>query len=127
MPSISENSPHRSQDLRSPDHRSILAARFARLIAWTSSAVRHVPDQSLRPNVKHASSTTNVSNPRFPAIRTVASTELFVITPATTSTVCPAARNCASRSVPMNALLVRLAITISPACGIASALELVPA
>ena len=79
--------------------------------------------QSLRPKVKQASSTRNVSNPRFPAIRTVASTELLVITPATTSVSTPAARNRASRSVPMKALLVRLAITVSPASGMASGLN----
>ena len=102
-------------------------ARFARLIACTSAAVRQVPAQSLRPNVKHASSTTKVAKPRLPAIRTVASTELFVITPATISVSTPAARNRDSRSVPIKALLVRLATTGSPACGIASGLNSCPA
>jgi hypothetical protein len=52
-------------------------SRFARLIAWTSSAVRHTPRQSRRPKVNVASSTGHVLKPRFPAILTVASTELL--------------------------------------------------
>ncbi len=80
-------------------------SRFARLMAWTSSAVRHTPRQSLRPKVKVASSTSQVSKPRLPAILTAASKELFVMTPATISTVWPARRWHCSRSVPMKALL----------------------
>jgi len=79
----------------------------------TSSAVRHLPFQSLQPKVKHASPTRYVSKPRFPAILTVASTELLVITPVTTRVLRFAAFNMASRPVPMNALFVVLTRIVS--------------
>jgi hypothetical protein len=45
--------------------------------------------------------TSKVSKPGFPAMRTVASTELLVITPAMTSRFHCAACRCASKSVPI--------------------------
>jgi hypothetical protein len=71
--------------------------------------------QSMRSNVKQASSTSQTVNPRLPAIRTVASTELLVETPAITSVSRPRSRRCASSPVRMNALLVCLANSVSPA------------
>src|SRR5258706_1765124 len=100
--------------------------RFARESECTSSAVRYRPCQSRRPNVNTASSGRRTSNPRLPAMRTVASTELFVVTPAITSRFSPACRNGASRSVPMKAELVRFTITTSPGSGDASGLKSLP-
>ncbi len=56
-------------------------------------------------------------------MRTVASTELLVMTPPITSCVWPAARRRRSKSVPMKALLVRLTITVSFARGATSGLN----
>src|SRR5215471_3397369 len=58
-------------------------------------------------------------------MRTVASTELLVITPQTTSALWPAALSRDSRSVPIKALFVRLTMTGSQTSGAASILELV--
>ena len=102
-------------------------ARFARLMACTSAAVRHVPSQSLRPNVKprvihHERLEPEVAcHPRRSFHRIVGNhaREDQSSTPAP-------ARSRDSRSVPMKALLVRLATTEFLGCGIASPAEFVP-
>ena len=56
-------------------------------------------------------------------MRTVASTELLVLTPVTTSVSTPESRSCRSRPVPMKALLVCFGTIVSPAAGATSYLN----
>src|SRR5262249_49075873 len=84
--------------------------------ACTSSAGHRLWRRSVLSVAQVASDTTMVSKPRLPAMRTVASTELCVSTPTITTVLRPSRRSRISRSVPMKALLVRLATTASPSC-----------
>src|SRR4029453_9062467 len=100
--------------------------RSDRATAWTSSAGYRIPSGPIRSNVAVASETTQVSNPRFAAMRAVVETQWLVVNPTRTRVSWPAARSSASSEVPMKPLWTRFSMTRSPSRGAASALNAFP-
>jgi len=80
-------------------------ARFASDISCTCSGAWVCPSIPTCSNVQVALRTTFVSNPRLPAIRTVVSTQWFVVAPTITSDLIAESHSRRSRSVPIKALL----------------------
>ena len=88
-----------------------------------SSAGTSSPSGARRSCVAIASPSTQVSNPRFPAMRAVVEQQWSVVSPTSATVSTPCSRRRCSRSVPMNALLTSLVMTGSPLRGSASGLN----